>query len=76
MSSVTAQSIDHADKLADNIKVAKIQHYQIVRAPRREVILHSRAGSEIISRVIRIGSISLDPPGITIDLADLYPATV
>ena len=74
--SPSTQSIDLADKLADYFKVAMIQHYLIVRARRQEVILHSRAGSEIISRVINIGSIVLDPPGITIDLADLYPATV
>ena len=74
--SPSTQSIDLADKLADYFKVATIQHYLIVRARRHEVILDSRAGSEIISRVINIGSIALDPPGITIDLADLYPATV
>jgi Uma2 family endonuclease len=74
--SPSTQPIDLADKLADYFKVATIQHSLIVRARRREVILHSRAGSEIISRVIRIGSIILDPPGITIDLAVLYPATV
>jgi Uma2 family endonuclease len=73
--SPSTQSIDLADKLADYFKVATIQHYLIVRARRHEVILHSRADSEIISRVINIGSIVLDPPGITIDLADLYPAT-
>jgi Uma2 family endonuclease len=73
--SPSTQSIDLADKLADYFKVATIQHCLIVRARRHEVILHSRAGLEIISRVINIGSIVLDPPGITIDLADLYPAT-
>ena len=72
--SPSTQSIDLADKLADYFKVATIHHYLIVRARRQEVILHSRAGSEIISRVINIGSIVLDPPGITVDLADLYPA--
>jgi Uma2 family endonuclease len=74
--SPSTQSIDLADKLADYFKVATIQHYLIVRARRHEVILHSRIGPEIISRVINIGSIVFDPPGITIDLADLYPATV
>jgi Uma2 family endonuclease len=73
--SPSTQSIDLADKLADYFKVATIQHYLIVRVRRHEVIVHSRAGSEIISRVINFGTIVLDPPGITIDLADLYPAT-
>lgn len=74
--SPSTQSIDLADKLADYFKVVAIQHYLIVRARRHEVILHSCAGPEIISRVINIGNIVLDPPGITIDLADLYPAIV
>jgi Uma2 family endonuclease len=73
--SPSTESIDLADKLADYFKVASIQHYLIVRARRREVIHHSRSGSEIVSRVINIGSIVLNPPGISIELADVYPAT-
>jgi Uma2 family endonuclease len=71
--SPSTESIDLADKLADYFKVASIHHYLIVRARRREVILHSRSGAVIVSRVINLGSIVLDPPGISIDLADLYP---
>ncbi|HEY2620439.1 MAG TPA: hypothetical protein VGI78_24070 [Acetobacteraceae bacterium] len=41
----------------------------------REVIHHKRSGSELSSRVINIGGIVLDPPGITIDVADIYPVT-
>ena len=67
------ESIDLADKLADYFKVPSIHHYLNVRARRREVILHSRSGAEIVSRVINLGSIVLDPPGISIDLADIYP---
>jgi Uma2 family endonuclease len=70
------QSIDLADKLADYFKVSTIQHYLIVRVRRREVIHHRRHGAEIVSQVINIGSISLDPPGIAIDLADIYPAAI
>lgn len=68
-----AESIDLADKLADYFKVSTIQHYLIVRSRRREVIHHSRSGAEINSRVINVGSIKMDPPGITIDLAEIYP---
>ena len=71
--SPSTEAIDLADKLADYFRVPTIQHYLIVRARRREVIHHSRAGSDIVSRVINIGSIVLDPPGIAIDLADIYP---
>jgi Uma2 family endonuclease len=73
--SPSTESVDLADKLADYFKVATIQHYLIVRARRREVIHHKRSGSEIVSRVINVGGIVLDPPGITIDVADIYPVT-
>jgi Uma2 family endonuclease len=71
--SPSTESIDLSDKLADYFKVDTIQHYLIVRSRRREVIHHTRAGPEIKSRVINVGSIKMDPPGISIDLAEIYP---
>ncbi len=71
--SPSTQSTDVADKLADYFRVASIQHYLIVRARRREVIHHSRAGTDIVTRIINLGAIRLDPPGITIELGDIYP---
>ncbi len=68
------QSIDLGDKLADYFRVPSIQHCLVVRARRREVIHHRRAGAEIVTRVINLGSIELDPPGIAIELADIYTA--
>ena len=66
------QSIDSSDKLADYFRVPSIQHYLIVRAKRREIIHHSRAGADIVARVINIGKIVLNPPGIEIDLTEVY----
>ncbi len=71
--SPSTEHIDLADKLADYFRVPSVQHYLIVRALRREVIHHRRSGEEIISRVVNVGQIQLDPPGITLDLADIYP---
>ncbi|HUN42279.1 MAG TPA: Uma2 family endonuclease [Acetobacteraceae bacterium] len=68
------QSVDLGGKFADYFKVPTIHHYLIVRTLRREVIHHSRSGSDVVSRVISIGCIVLDPPGISIDLAHIYPA--
>jgi Uma2 family endonuclease len=75
VTSPSAQSIDVAEKFADYFRLASIQHYLIVRGRRREVIHHSRVGTQIVTRIIDLGAISLDPPGITIDLAEIYPAT-
>jgi Uma2 family endonuclease len=69
----STESIDLADKLADYFRVPSIEHYLIFRARRREVIHHHRRGAEIVTRVINLGTVALDPPGISIDLADIYP---
>jgi Uma2 family endonuclease len=71
--SPVAGSIDLADKLADYFRVPSIEHYLIFRARRREVIHHRRHGAEIVTRVINLGTVALHAPGITIDLAEIYP---
>ena len=73
--SPSTESIDLADKLADYFRVPSVQHYLLIRVRRREVIHHRRAGGDIITRVVNLGAIILDPPGITIDLAEIYPAS-
>ena len=70
--SPSTQSIDTSDKLADYFRVPSIQHYLIVRARRPEIIHHWRSGNDIVSRVVDLGTIRLDPPGISIAVADVY----
>ena len=70
--SPNTQSVDTGDKLADYFRVPSIQHYLIVRARRHEIIHHWRSGDEIVSRVVNLGSIRLDPPGISIAVNDVY----
>ena len=72
--SPATQSIDTSDKLADYFRVPAIQHYLILRARRAEIIHHSRVGSEVVSRVVNVGTIMLDPPGISIDVGEVYAA--
>jgi Uma2 family endonuclease len=66
------QAVDTSDKLADYFRVPSFQDYLIVSARRREVIHHLRDGAGIVSRVANVGSIRLDPPGIVIDVAEIY----
>ncbi len=73
--SPSTQSIDSSDKLGDYFKLPSIQHYLIVRAKRQEMIHHWRLGPDIMSRVMNIGAIRLDPPGISIDIAEVYAGT-
>jgi len=70
--SPSTQSIDSNAKLADYFRVPSIQHYLIVQTRKREVIHYTRAGSDIVARILHLGGITLDPPGIAIDLADIY----
>lgn len=67
------QSVDTGEKLAGYFRLASIQHYLIVSTRRHEVIHHRRDGDTIASRVINVGTIVLDPPGIAVDIAELYP---
>ncbi len=68
----STQSIDTTDKLADYFRVPSIQHYLIVRARRREIVHHFRRGDEIGCRIVDIGTIQLDPPGIALPIDDVY----
>lgn len=72
--SPSTTSIDTSDKLADYFRMPSIQHYLILRARRQEIIHHSRQGEAIVSRVVNIGLIRLDPPGIEIDVGEIYAA--
>lgn len=70
--SPSTQSVDSSEKLADYFRVPSIQHYLIVRARRQEIIHHWRAGEQIVSRLVNVGAIHLDPPGIALDVAEVY----
>jgi Uma2 family endonuclease len=68
----STQSVDSSEKLADYFRVPTIRHYLIVRARKQEIIHHWRAGEEIVSRAVDVGTIRLDPPGIALDVAEVY----
>jgi Uma2 family endonuclease len=70
--SPSSQAIDTGEKLADYFRVASIQHYLIVRVRRQEIIHHRRVGDSIVSQAVNVGGIRLDPPGIVLDVADVY----
>ncbi len=72
--SPSTQAVDSSEKLADYFRVPSIQHYLVVRARRQEIIHHHRAGDDIISRAVNVGTIMLDPPGIQLAIADVYGA--
>ena len=70
--SPSTQSIDSNAKLADYFRVPSIQHYLILQTRKREVIHYTRSGTDIIARVLNLGTIALHPPGIEFDLTEVY----
>jgi Uma2 family endonuclease len=70
--SPSTRSVDTSDKLADYFRLPAVQHYLIPRARRPEIIHHWRDGDGLKSRLVNVGTIRLDPPGITLDIADVY----
>lgn len=70
--SPATRAVDAGGKLADYFKLASVQHYLLVRPVERDLIHHRRDGDRIETRIIRSGSIALDPPGINLDLAEVF----
>jgi hypothetical protein len=54
-------------------KLPSVAHYLIVDPAQPLIVRHCRdAGDAILTRVITAGSITLDPPGFELVLADVY----
>jgi Uma2 family endonuclease len=72
--SPSTRHIDAARKLGDYFQLPSVVHYLIVD-PLKPLILHHvrAAGSEtILTHIVTEGTIVLDPPGITLVMADAY----
>lgn len=71
--SPSSERADSSEKLVDYFQVPTIQHYLVVDAMKRCVIHHARAGGEgIATKVFSEGTLSLTPPGIVVEVADLF----
>ena len=74
--SPSTRHIDASAKLAGYFRLASVQHFLIVDPEEPLVIHHARGENGIIAtRIARDGSLRLDPPGLELAIADLYPAT-
>jgi Uma2 family endonuclease len=67
---------DLRDKLQGYFRVPSVQHYLIVDPDKRLVIHHARAEADTVAtRIVSEGALRLDPPGITLAVQQLIPAT-
>jgi Uma2 family endonuclease len=65
-------SVDTGGKLAGYFQVPSIMHYLIVHPTRRTVTHHRRSGDVIHTTIVVNGPIEMDPPGITINVEEIY----
>jgi Uma2 family endonuclease len=71
--SPSTSSTDRAWKLREYFKLPSVRHYLIIWADKRQIAHHERGGDgEIETRIVTGGEITLDPPGITIAVEDIY----
>lgn len=66
---------DLTGKLEGYFRLASIKHYLIVYPDKPLVIHHARReDGAILTRIVRDGAVTLDPPGLAFDLAEVYEA--
>jgi Uma2 family endonuclease len=72
--SPSTRHIDAARKLGDYFRLPSVAHYLIVDPLRPLVLHHARAaGSDtVLTYIVTEGTITLDPPGVTLAVADIY----
>lgn len=64
---------DSGAKLEDYFSLPSVAHYLILKTDSRAAIHHRRAGDAIATTILRDGAVTLDPPGVTLDVAALFP---
>ena len=72
--SPSSLAVDTGSKLGDYFRLTSLRHYLIIKLERRAVIVHTRTqDGQIHTRVLHAGPLTLDPPGITVDVESLFP---
>ena len=73
--SPSTRHIDLSAKLADYFRLPSVRHYLIADPEKPRIVHHARGpGDTILTRIITEGTISLDPPGLEIAMAHIYPS--
>ena len=71
--SPSSAKLDTQLKLTGYFAVESIQHYVILLIEEKRLIHHQRQGDDtILTRLISAGSLRLEPPGIEINVAELF----
>ncbi len=71
--SPSSRGIDRGVKLAGYFSLSSVRHYLIVDTDNRVIIHHRRAEEGSIEvRIVHEGSLALDPPGLEIDMREVF----
>ena len=71
--SPSTRRVDVSVKLAGYFRLPSLAHYLIIDPTQPSIIHHARAdGGTILTRVFTEGRITLDPPGLELDIAQIY----
>jgi Uma2 family endonuclease len=71
--SPSSRRLDTNAKLADYFRIASVRHYLVVDCIRRLVIHYSRQDDRVSVAFIKEGAIVLDQPGLSIQIAEIFP---
>ncbi|MFO1038326.1 MAG: Uma2 family endonuclease [Geminicoccaceae bacterium] len=68
---------DTGGKLEDYFRLPSVRHYLIIKTSNRTLIHHARdeAGA-LQTRIVRTGTLELQPPGLSLDVESLFPPGV
>jgi Uma2 family endonuclease len=70
----SSRALDTGAKLSGYLGLPSLRHYLVLDADTRTVTHHRRGGNgEILTRILRDGRLSLDPPGLAVAVPDLFP---
>lgn len=71
--SPSSRNLDKSVKLADYFRVPGLAHYLIVDLGRQHVLHYRRQGDGVITvTIVKDSAIGLDPPGLSIQVADCF----
>jgi Uma2 family endonuclease len=71
--SLSTGHIDRGDKLEAYCGIPSLHHYLLVYPDQRLVVHHQRtAGEKFATQLLREGELLLDPPGLTVPVAELF----
>lgn len=72
VTSPSTSRLDTNEKFDSYFAASSLAHYVVVVIARRAVIAHTRRGDQIFTQVSHTGALTLDPPGIALDLDALW----